>query len=172
MADNIEAINAEAALADKNSVFYTYQRLIQLRKEYDILTWGDYVDLLPDHPRLWCYCRRYENEVLVVATNFSGDTQVWHPPAYSGHWDVLISNYADTHVTPGRGDVKAVGSGLVVSEALTRGHQTGSKSAARSALVKLAGSLRSSSRIPPASSAFCCCSATIFSSMLPAAISL
>ncbi len=101
MSDNLETINVETALADKNSVFYAYQQLIQLRKSYPILTWGDYLDLLPDHAYLWCYCRRYGKETLVVATNFSGDTQVWHPPAYSGRWEVLIGNYPDTHVTPG-----------------------------------------------------------------------
>ena len=101
MSDNLDTINAEAALADENSVFYTYQKLIGLRKRYPILTWGDYRDLLPEHAYLWCYCRRYGKETLVVATNFSGDTQVWHPPAWSGRWEVLISNYPDTHVTPG-----------------------------------------------------------------------
>ena len=101
MGDNVSTVNAAAALADPDSVFYCYQKLIALRKHYAILTHGDYLDLLPDHPRLWCYCRRIAGETLVVATNFSGETQVWHPPAYSGHWEVLISNYADTHVTPG-----------------------------------------------------------------------
>lgn len=101
MGDNVSTVNAAAALADPDSVFYCYQKLIALRKRYAILTHGDYLDLLPDHPRLWCYCRRIAGETLVVATNFSGETQVWHPPAYSGHWEVLISNYADTHVTPG-----------------------------------------------------------------------
>lgn len=40
--DNYQQINVEAALADESSVFYTYQKLIALRKQEAILTWGNY----------------------------------------------------------------------------------------------------------------------------------
>jgi glycosidase len=42
-------VNARAALDDPDSVFYTYQSLIALRKTLPVLTWGDYQDLLPEH---------------------------------------------------------------------------------------------------------------------------
>lgn len=41
-----------AALSDENSVLYTYQKLIALRKTQPVLIWGDYQDLLPDSPSL------------------------------------------------------------------------------------------------------------------------
>ncbi|MFX6163950.1 glucohydrolase, partial [Acinetobacter baumannii] len=50
LCDNYREINAEAALADPESVFYAYQQLITLRKSTPVLTWGDYQDLLPEHP--------------------------------------------------------------------------------------------------------------------------
>ncbi|WP_435372927.1 alpha-amylase family glycosyl hydrolase [Allocoprobacillus halotolerans] len=34
---NYKEINAKEELNDPKSIFYTYQKLIQLRKEYDIL---------------------------------------------------------------------------------------------------------------------------------------
>ncbi len=41
----------EAALADDSSVFYTYQKLIALRKQEAILTWGKLPwILLPKQP--------------------------------------------------------------------------------------------------------------------------
>jgi trehalose-6-phosphate hydrolase len=43
-------------------VFYTYQQLITLRKTTPVLTWGDYQDLLPDHPSLWCYRRQWQGK--------------------------------------------------------------------------------------------------------------
>ncbi len=38
--DNYETVNAHAALDDPDSVFYTYQSLISLRKTLPVLTWG------------------------------------------------------------------------------------------------------------------------------------
>jgi len=40
--ENYTQINTEQALADTDSVFYTYQYLIRLRKELPVLTHGDY----------------------------------------------------------------------------------------------------------------------------------
>lgn len=40
LGDNYREINVEAALADPDSVFYTYQQLITLRKTLPLLTWG------------------------------------------------------------------------------------------------------------------------------------
>jgi trehalose-6-phosphate hydrolase len=102
MSRNYETINAEAAIADPDSIFYTYQKLIQLRKRYLILTWGDYLDLLPNHAYLWCYRRQYEGETLIVVANFSRDAQAWHPEEPFGEeWDVLMSNYPDAKPMPG-----------------------------------------------------------------------
>ena len=39
---NYKEINVEAALADPDSIFYTYQALIALRKEYPWLVTADY----------------------------------------------------------------------------------------------------------------------------------
>lgn len=101
MADNVATINAEAALADKDSVLYTYKQLIRLRKQYLLLTLGNYVDLLPDHPWLWCYRRQYQRESLIVAVNLSREAQSWHPDVSQGEWKVLISNYPSVRAKPG-----------------------------------------------------------------------
>ncbi len=101
VSDSVATINAEAAIADENSVFYTYQKLIQLRKTHAILTWGDYQDLLPEHPYLWCYRRQHEGETLIVAVNLSRDAQSWHPDAFEGDWSVLLSNYDSARPAPG-----------------------------------------------------------------------
>ena len=42
VASNYKEINVENALNDKDSIFYHYQKLIQLRRNYDIITDGDY----------------------------------------------------------------------------------------------------------------------------------
>ncbi len=91
---NFADINVERALADPDSVFYAYQQLIALRKSEPVLTWGDYQDLLPAHPSLWCYRRQWQGQTLLVAANLSGEPQDWEPPAGSTDGEVLMSNYA------------------------------------------------------------------------------
>ena len=91
--DNYETVNARAALDDADSVFYTYQSLIRLRKTLPVLTWGDYEDLLPDHPSLWCYRRQWQAQTLMVVANLSHLPQEWQADALSGESQVVISNY-------------------------------------------------------------------------------
>ncbi|CDH01322.1 alpha,alpha-phosphotrehalase [Xenorhabdus bovienii] len=93
--DNYPELNAEATLQDKDSVFYCYHELIKLRKQQPILTYGDYLDLLPDHPSLWCYLRRWQNQVMLVIANLSDENQLWSPESSltDKEWQVLISNY-------------------------------------------------------------------------------
>ncbi|UGS42318.1 alpha,alpha-phosphotrehalase [Pseudocitrobacter corydidari] len=100
LCDNYEAINVDTALNDPNSVFYTYQQLIALRKTTPILTWGDYQDLLPDHPSLWCYRRQWQGQTLLVVANLSAELQHWQPDVPHGDWAALISNYDEVASAP------------------------------------------------------------------------
>lgn len=99
--NNAEAITVEAALADPDSVFYAYQTLIQLRKTLPVLTWGDYQDLLPDHPSLWCYRRQWQGQTLMVVASLSRECQPWQPQTVEGDWQVVMSNYAEVSPQPG-----------------------------------------------------------------------
>ncbi|MBF7979487.1 MULTISPECIES: alpha,alpha-phosphotrehalase [Rahnella] len=94
---NVKDINTEQALADKNSVFYLYQQLIQLRKTVPVLTHGDYQDLLPEHPQLWCYQRKANGQTLQVMANLSGENQAAGLPDFAGK--TLLSNYGDATVS-------------------------------------------------------------------------
>lgn len=100
LCDNAREINAELALKDPDSVFYTYQSLIALRKTLPVLTWGDYQDLLPDHPSLWCYRRHWQGHTLLVVANLSRECQTWQPDAAEGEWQAVMSNYAETASRP------------------------------------------------------------------------
>lgn len=68
---NYSAINVEQALKDKESIFYCYQKLIQLRKEHSLIVYGKYELLLPDHPTLFAYTRSYGEEKWLIVANFS-----------------------------------------------------------------------------------------------------
>lgn len=97
--DNYETVNARSALDVADSVFYTYQSLISLRKTLPVLTWGDYEDLLPEHPSLWCYRRQWQGQTLIVAANLSNTPQEWQTDLLSGKLQVLMSNYPTPQTT-------------------------------------------------------------------------
>ncbi|MEK0000030.1 alpha,alpha-phosphotrehalase [Escherichia albertii] len=100
LCDNYQEINVETALADESSVFYTYQKLIALRKQEPILTWGNYQDLLPISPALWCYRREWQGQSLLVIANLSRDVQSWQPTQIRGDWQLLMHNYEEASPQP------------------------------------------------------------------------
>ena len=67
---NYTQINAKAALEDKDSVFYYYQKLIRLRHQYEVIVEGVFHGLLEDNDDIYAYERTLGNEKLVVACNF------------------------------------------------------------------------------------------------------
>ncbi|PRY83153.1 glycoside hydrolase family 13 protein [Alkalibacterium olivapovliticus] len=90
---NYKEINVEQALADKDSVFYTYQKLIQIRKENPAIVWGSFNLLLPEHPTVFAYERLYKNEKWVVVTNLSADSQIVSFETIKDQGNVVVSNY-------------------------------------------------------------------------------
>ncbi|TDL77818.1 alpha,alpha-phosphotrehalase [Peribacillus frigoritolerans] len=99
-ASNYPEINAENALQDANSVFYHYQKLIQLRKDIDLITYGDYELILEDHDQLFAYVRNGDGEKLLVINNFYEQETVFtlpdHVDADGYNSEILISNYSDS----------------------------------------------------------------------------
>ncbi|GAB6562290.1 alpha,alpha-phosphotrehalase [Bacillus cereus] len=99
VAENFKEINVEKALEDKESVFYHYKKLIELRKTYDVITEGEYAILDKNDPKIWAYTRTTESEVLLVINNFYGEEITYSVPAHvqldGMKQEVLLSNYKD-----------------------------------------------------------------------------
>lgn len=90
---NYTVINAENALEDKNSVFYYYQKLILLRKEYQVFLDGSFTLLLPEDEKIFAYVRKNEDSELLVCVNFT-DEELSLPEACKWHdGELLIHNY-------------------------------------------------------------------------------
>lgn len=101
-ATNYPEINAEAALADQNSVFWHYRDLIRLRKDHPIFTQGDYQELLAGHPQIWAYSRSAGGQTLLVVSNFYGRPVTFELPAElaGGKGRLLLGNYPDSPARP------------------------------------------------------------------------
>ncbi len=128
---NYQAIHVKENLANPESVFHYYQRLIQLRKERLVLVYGDYHLLLPQDEQLFAYLRtpniktgpgfsekqlsevrRAEDELfqdadqekILVVLNFSKQPAVFVlPEKVKFQTDqLLLSNYPTRPETPTR----------------------------------------------------------------------
>ncbi|WP_367988384.1 alpha,alpha-phosphotrehalase [Vibrio sp. NTOU-M3] len=104
IAQNYRQLNAKYAIADKDSVFYFYQKLIELRKQLEVITTGDYTDLLPEHPSVFAYRRQSERQTLLCLNNYYADEVEFVLPediALEGAQYVLgnYSKWNERHVT-------------------------------------------------------------------------
>ena len=90
---NYEKINVDAALEDENSIFYTYQKLIALRKENPIIVWGEFELLKDTAEEVFAYIRSYKGENWLIVANFSANEN-----QFSSSYEVkeeVIHNYSE-----------------------------------------------------------------------------
>lgn len=92
---NYTAINAEAALADPDSVFYHYQKLITLRKTYPVFRDGRFALLMPDSEQIFAYTRDTDSEHLLVVCNFTAASVPFARPEAFRQAKLLVSNYPE-----------------------------------------------------------------------------
>ena len=87
---NYQDINVQAALADPQSVFYTYQKLIKLRHENEIITNGSFTPVSAS-PSVLAYYRELAGKRWLVVANLTGSIEQFSAPDKIDQ--VLISNY-------------------------------------------------------------------------------
>ncbi|MEO2508340.1 alpha,alpha-phosphotrehalase [Clostridium paraputrificum] len=93
---NNDDITAENELKDDRSIFYTYKRLIQYRKDYDIFVDGSYNIINEDNEHLYVYERKLDDERVLVISNFSNKNVEWNlPKEYidKDNYIILETNY-------------------------------------------------------------------------------
>lgn len=86
---NHQEINVASALANPDSVFYTYQKLIQLRQTQDWLVEADY-QLLQTSDKVFAYKRQLGREIYLVVVNLSNQEQFFEESLHKAQ--VVISN--------------------------------------------------------------------------------
>lgn len=97
---NYKEINAKNQLSDGESVFYYYKKLIELRKNYEIIIYGSFELILEEDARVFAYVRRLEKEKLLVLCSFTDEELQISVPQEFQREDALclIRNYDDPAV--------------------------------------------------------------------------
>ena len=91
---NYKDINVESALANPESIFYTYQKLVELRKTQDWLIDADF-ELLETIDKVFAYIRKTQDSSYLVAVNLSDQEQI-----FNYNFDVEEVIIANTEVKP------------------------------------------------------------------------
>ena len=97
---NYKYINVEQAINDENSILYYYKKLIKLRRESDVIKYGDYKLILEEHPEIFAYTRSWNDDNILVICNFYGNTiNVFLGEEYSKKdSQIILSNYKDAKI--------------------------------------------------------------------------
>ncbi|MGL5348020.1 MAG: glycoside hydrolase family 13 protein [Peptostreptococcaceae bacterium] len=95
---NYKDINVQDALNDKDSIFYHYKELINLRKSMDVIVYGDFELLYEEDLNIYSYTRTLGDEKLLIVCNFFDKDVEFNKPENIKCKDsqILISNYNDS----------------------------------------------------------------------------
>ena len=92
---NYTEINVEQDLANPDSVFHYYRRLIELRRQHPIMVYGAYELLLESHEQIYAFLRTLGKERWLIILNFTSDTPSFAMESiveFTGQ-ELVISNY-------------------------------------------------------------------------------
>lgn len=92
---NQQNINVDDELRH-GEIFNYYQKLINLRKQFKIISEGDYQPFELAHPTVFAYLRTYQSQRLLVLNNFYGKVATISIPEKftSPDANILINNYS------------------------------------------------------------------------------
>lgn len=88
---NYREINAAAALADPDSVFHYYRKLISLRKTYPVFRDGSFALVDEGNEQVFAYTRASSDESLLVVCNFTSQEIPFQIP--EEYTDCILCNY-------------------------------------------------------------------------------
>ena len=88
-----DRVNVKEAINNKDSIFYYYKALIEIRKNYDAIIDGKFNLLLKHNKNIFAYTREIENQKMFVISSFS-KKEIKLPLSVDGY-KLLLSNYSE-----------------------------------------------------------------------------
>lgn len=94
---NYTTINAMSQINDSNSIYNYYKKIIAIRKQKDVLIYGDYQLILDEDENIFAYLRKLDNDMILVICNFADKPVEYQLPEEldSLKKELLIGNYPD-----------------------------------------------------------------------------
>lgn len=94
---NYKTINAKEALENRDSIFYHYKKLIDIRKNNETIIYGDYELLNPEDENVFAYIRELNGEKILVVCNFKENpAKFMLKEDLEKEPEILLSNYKDS----------------------------------------------------------------------------
>ena len=92
---NYQRINVSEQIQNPFSIYHYYRKLIQLRKKYPVLVYGNYDLILAESDQMYAYTRTLENEKFMIMTNLFNLNAICSFPQELKKNDMtlMISNY-------------------------------------------------------------------------------
>ncbi|SDZ79027.1 alpha-glucosidase [Thalassobacillus cyri] len=95
---NYPSVNVRKAMADSDSIYHFYKKLIALRKENPTLLYGKFDLVLPDHDSAFAYTRTLKDETFLILTNLYAEQTLVELPNPLVHTtkELVLSNGEST----------------------------------------------------------------------------
>ncbi|KAL0066994.1 hypothetical protein AAF712_005983 [Marasmius tenuissimus] len=101
--DDYETWNAASQVGKDDSVYTFWKRMIGIRSQYDVLVYGDFTLLFPDHEQLFAYTRSLTSgTVALVVMNFSKEDVKFEAPVpeIQGDFGYVIGTLSESPSSP------------------------------------------------------------------------
>lgn len=92
---NYERINVQSQMEEKDSIFSYYKELVRMRKEMDIIAYGDIRPIDEQNPAVLAYERTYHGEKMLVVCNFYRPNVKWDSEINLEGYNRVLGNYSE-----------------------------------------------------------------------------
>jgi trehalose-6-phosphate hydrolase len=92
---NYERINVQSQMEEKDSIFSYYKELVRMRKEMDIIAYGDIKTIDEQNPAVLAYERTYQSEKMLVVCNFYRPNVKWDSKINLERYNRVLGNYSE-----------------------------------------------------------------------------
>ena len=93
---NYSEINAEAQINDPNSILNYFKKLVQLRKNEPVFTYGTFELEDKENTSIFAYTRTLNNKKMLIALNFTEKEALFNTSINTTNAKVMLSNYNKT----------------------------------------------------------------------------
>ncbi|HMC00014.1 MAG TPA: alpha-glucosidase [Flavobacteriaceae bacterium] len=91
--ENYKELNVALQNNNPNSVLNHFRKMVKLRKENEVLVYGDYAIIQQGHPDIYAYTRVLDDKKMLVLLNFTDHNSDRTLPEINKFNETLINNY-------------------------------------------------------------------------------